>query len=787
MSIQLSEILQNTLSSEKIIREKATETLKEMEKLDMLLYLNSLTSVFTNNNIQEHIRIAAGIAMKNIFRLRRAPVESLIQIKEKLIETLSTDLPRIGSTCSQIIEAIASFEIELDNKTTLLDPLIKGALDDSDDNRRINSFIGLGFIYESNSCEQIVYQTGNVLRAVMNSLEAENPKLRKEALETFYQTIQFIGTNIEQEAGRDYIIQKVFERTSDSSEEIKTLAIQSLKEIFKNFYEYFSDYCEKGFFDQILLLLNTKDPVLAYEIVEFFITILEIEILKVEYGEEIHKIGSRYSRQLTEILLVIACSDDSLDDDVETEWGKETASMFCLSLLCKVIDREIFMSIQDTIHTFIRSKSVSPKWQDRNTSLLAFNAILEGGADSLSNEVGNAIEFFLSRLQDESAQVRDTAAWLIGRVYETVPESKTLDMEVTGNVFKTILSMDYNFQTTNTIWTLMEIIREMKLEPSRDIVTGLMDLIYALLQKSDFALIASVYDLQKTLIEYINNNELDIVQNLLVKTLDDIEGSLRSNLMTVHIAGQLSIIEASVKKLNIIGKHEINIRVLYIIYNILKEQESPQNNYKIDSLLLLSSTIDLMSSDISACFPQIMPALLDLLKEHDDYHLQKNAIGVVGDITRSASSEDFMEYGDRIMEILLRALNSDDVNKTVKPECILCIGDILMCVDANRFSRYINPVMEVFGSACALAKVYSESIEEIEDISLALLEFFHIAIITYNNSDIPLSNQHRDIINSFCVDLSMTDLSKENQRVGKFIHTIKRSLNSFSSEPSLLN
>lgn len=72
-------------------------------------------------------------------------------------------------------------------------------------------------------------------------------------------------------------------------------------------------------------------------------------------------------------------------------------------------------------------------------------------------------------------------------------------------------------------------------------------------------------------------------------------------------------------------------------------------------------------------------------------------VGVLGDVCR-AVEDQIAPFCDGVMQILLTNLQSDDVQRTIKPQILSCFGDIAMAI-GDRFEKYLPHVLNMLQSA----------------------------------------------------------------------------------------
>ena len=73
------------------------------------------------------------------------------------------------------------------------------------------------------------------------------------------------------------------------------------------------------------------------------------------------------------------------------------------------------------------------------------------------------------------------------------------------------------------------------------------------------------------------------------------------------------------------------------------------------------------------------------------------SVGVLGDVCRALEDQIF-SYCDSIMQILLRNLQSDDVQRSIKPMILACFSDVALAIN-DRFEKYLPHVLTMLQSA----------------------------------------------------------------------------------------
>lgn len=92
-----------------------------------------------------------------------------------------------------------------------------------------------------------------------------------------------------------------------------------------------------------------------------------------------------------------------------------------------------------------------------------------------------------------------------------------------------------------------------------------------------------------------------------------------------------------------------------------------------------------------------MPYLATALQAQEEYQLCSIAVGLIGDICR-ALGPNSVQYCDEFMNALLKNLQSEFLNRSVKPPILSCFGDIALAI-GPAFRPYVETTMAVLEQA----------------------------------------------------------------------------------------
>jgi importin subunit beta-1 len=274
-------------------------------------------------------------------------------------------------------------------------------------------------------------QSNQILTAIVNGMRKEerSDHVRLAACNALLNSLEFTRSNFSKDTERNYIMQIICEATQSENAQIKVSALQNLVKIMNLYYQFMESYMGQALFAITVSAMKSNDDDVSLQGIEFWSSVCEEESeLQIELEEaaeegraptETSRYYARGALQyLVPILLQRLCEQkDSEDDD---EWNPCKAAGVCVMLLATCVQDEILQHVMPFINDNIKSQN----WQHRDAAVMTFGSIVEGpSVDKLKPIVEQAMPMFIELLKDPSVIVRDTAAWTIGRICETVPEA----------------------------------------------------------------------------------------------------------------------------------------------------------------------------------------------------------------------------------------------------------------------------------------------------------------------------------------------------------------------------
>ncbi|OON23129.1 HEAT repeat protein [Opisthorchis viverrini] len=476
VDVGLLAVLEKSVSPVQQELEAAQHFLEKAAEADLVGLLRQLSDVLCNAECSPVVRMQAGLQLKNALYSKDADIKSVYQqrwlqltpdarqyIKKNCLAALGTETTA-HSSAAQCVAYIACAELPAMQWPDLMNHLVENVVTArSSEACKHATLETIGYICQDivrllpivfshfQDPNILVSQSNAILTAIVCGMKKEEPSdnVRLAATNALLNSLEFTKHNFDVDNERNYIMQVVCESTQSPHPQIRVAALQCLVKIMSLYYGYMETYMKQALFAIacytvclliILLLKITLDamkdsiPEVALQGIEFWSTVCDEEIdLAIDAAECYEKgqppaVSSMFYAKgalqfITPILMeILAHQDESMDDD---EWNPSKAAGVCLMLLAQCCED----AIVDLVIPFVKENIKKPDWRYRDAAVMSFGSILEGpNPTALKPLVESAMPVIIELLRDESAAVRDTAAWTIGRVCETLPEVALQDV-----------------------------------------------------------------------------------------------------------------------------------------------------------------------------------------------------------------------------------------------------------------------------------------------------------------------------------------------------------------------
>lgn len=477
-------------------------------------YLQTLSTELANEAAQSTVRMAAGLALKNSFsareytRLRQVQERWLTQIdinvkngvKSLALKTLASNDARAGQAAAQFIASIAAIEIPRDQWPELMPELVK-YVGEGADHQKQASLTAIGFICETDDADlrdSLAQHSNAILTAVVQGARKEEPNgdVRNAAITALGDSLEFVRTNFENEGERNYIMQVICEATQADDTRIQQGAYGCLNRIMGLYYDKMRFYMEKALFGLTIQGMKSDEEDVAKLAIEFWCTVCEEEIsieddnnqvalfisslledkeniyMDTDLPVQAQAEGSTEMREyfnfarvatqeVVPVLLELLAKQD--EDAADDEYNISRAAYQCLQLWAQAVGSNLVPQVLAFVEKNLRAED----WHYRDAAVSAFGAIMEGPDEKVLHPlVQQALPVLIGMMNDQKVQVRDSVAYALGRICETVSESidpQTHLQPLIASLFQGLTS--HPKMASSCCWALMNLADRFAGEP----------------------------------------------------------------------------------------------------------------------------------------------------------------------------------------------------------------------------------------------------------------------------------------------------------------------------------
>ncbi|KAF2143455.1 uncharacterized protein K452DRAFT_225317 [Aplosporella prunicola CBS 121167] len=751
--MDVNQVLEGTLSPDAAIRTNAETQLTQAAEADFPAYLTTLATELANEQAQPHIRTAAALALKNSFsareysRLREVQARWLAQdpaiksqVKALALTTLASNDSRAGNAAAQFIASIAAIEIPQNQWPELMGVLVenvgKGA-----DHQKQASLTTIGFICDTEDHElreSLATHSNAILTAVVQGARKEetNSDVRNAAISALSDSLEFVRTNFENEGERNYIMQVICEATQAEDTRIQQGAYGCLNRIMGLYYDKMSFYMEKALFGLTIQGMKNDEEDVSKLAVEFWCTVCEEEISIEDDNTQANAEGSTELREyfnfarvatpeVVPVLLELLAKQD--EDAADDEYNISRAAYQCLQLWAQTVGSAVVPAVLQFVEKNLRSED----WHLRDAAVSAFGAIMEGPEEKMLDPlVKQALPVLIGMMEDPVIQVRDSAAYALGRICETCADSvdpSTHLQPLISSLFTGLAS--HPKMASSCCWALMNLADRFAGAPgcqSNPLSPHFQASVTHLLQVTERAdadnqLRTAAYEVLNSFTMNSANDSLEMIGHLSLVILERLEKTLPLQQQVVSVEDKMTLEEMQTSLVSvvmaIIQRLEAEIkpqadRIMQVFLQLLASA-GPKSNVPDAVLAAIGSLANALEEDFFKYMEAFSPYLYNALGNQDEPALCAMAIGLVSDITRSLG-EKVQPFCDTFMNYLLNNLRSSTLGNQFKPAILQCFGDIAQSIGGH-FETYLSVVAQVL--------VQASQINFNQDTSFEMLDY----------------------------------------------------------------
>ncbi|TQN69924.1 Importin subunit beta-1 [Colletotrichum shisoi] len=757
-SSEINQVLANSLSPDANLRNAAEQQLTQAADNNFPLYLATLVQELANDSADGSIRAAAGLALKNAFTardfarhqelqakwLQQTDDETKTRVKDLTLQTLSSSNAQAGQAAAQVISSIASIELPRGQWQDLMGTLVKN-VSEGGEHQKQASLTTIGYICESQDPDlraALITHSNAILTAVVQGARKEETSLevRLAAITALGDSLEFVGNNFKHEGERNYIMQVVCEATQADDSRIQQGAFGCLNRIMGLYYDNMRFYMEKALFGLTILGMKSSDEDVAKLAVEFWSTVCEEEIgieddnTQVEIADQMrpfYNFARVAANEVVPVLLLLLTKQD--EDAADDEYNLARAAYQCLALYAQAIGAAIISPVLQFVEGNLRAED----WHHRDAAVSAFGAIMDGPDEKVLDPiVKQALPILIGMMDDSSLHVKDSTAYALGRITESVSDSIDPNQHLDPLIRSLFNGLMSNAKIASSCcWALMNLAERFSGDLSdaqnpltphfNQSVTNLLALTAR--PDCDSYVRTAAYEVLNVFVQNAASESMAPIASLSGVIIERLEGTVPMQSQVVSVEDRIMLEEMQTSLCT----------VLQAIIQRLDKEIIPQGDRIMQTLLQILSTVgskssvpdgvfatisalaNAMEEDFSKYMEAFTPFLYNALSNQEEPSLCSMAIGLVSDLTRSLG-ERSQPYCDNFMNHLLHNLKSTALSNQFKPAILQCFGDIAGAIGGH-FETYLSVIAQVLQQA-ATVNAGPEGPYEMYDYVISLRE-----------------------------------------------------------------
>lgn len=607
------------------------------------------------------------------------------------------------------------------------------------DSTKRSSLQTIGYVCETDDSElrdALAKHSNAILTAVVQGARKEEPnnEIRVAAITALGDSLEFVRTNFENEGERNYIMQVVCEATQAEESRIQEGAYGCLNRIMGLYYEKMRFYMEKALFGLTIQGMKSEEEDVAKLAVEFWCTVCEEEISIEDDNSQAQEEGAEprpyfnFARvatmEVVPVLLELMTKQD--EDATDDEYNISRAAYQAVQLWSQAVGQQVVQAILGFVDKNLKSED----WHYRDAAVSAFGAMMEGPDEEVLDPlVKQALPVLIEMMNDQTVQVRDSAAFALGRVCEACYES--IDPE---NLTKLITALfggltSHPKMASSCCWALMNLADRFAGEPgcesnplSQHWQASAQHLLQVTEATQDNQLRTAAYEVLNAFITNAANDSVHMVAGLSDVVIDRLEKTIPMQQQVVSVEDRLTLeeIQTSLTSviLTIIQRLEREIapqadRIMQLLLSLL--QSLPTKSSVPDTVLgAISALANVLEADFEKYMQAFVPFLLSALNNQEEPALCSVAIGLVSDISRGLEDK-VQPFCDQFMNSLLNNLRSAVLGNQFKPAILQCFGDIAQAI-GGAFETYLSVVGQVLQQAAGISTQEETNFEMLDYI-----------------------------------------------------------------------
>eukprot|EP00562_Extubocellulus_spinifer_P003635 CAMPEP_0178537046 /NCGR_PEP_ID=MMETSP0696-20121128/36395_1 /TAXON_ID=265572 /ORGANISM="Extubocellulus spinifer, Strain CCMP396" /LENGTH=871 /DNA_ID=CAMNT_0020169277 /DNA_START=56 /DNA_END=2671 /DNA_ORIENTATION=+ len=771
MSNDLTATLQACQSPDLSVRTAAEQALQSAEQNNFPEFTGALATELSTEGKAIQVRQLAGIHFKNLLYAKDEAVQTgkhdkwksmdattRAAVKALLLQAIRSPEQIARHTAAQACAEVAAIELPYNEWPEFLSTMMTNVTSaDHPDGVKVATLECLGF-----ACERLgeidagpsiaAETTDQMLTTIVDGIRADRPdNIRCAAATALRNSLLFTRKNMETPQERNMIMQTICEATQSQDVKTRTAAYECIVQIAYQYYHRLADYMQTIFQLTFNTIKTDEEPV-ALQAIEFWSTLCEEEQelldeaadaeergVELEPGRECVRYVAAALEHLTPLLTETMTKQDEDVEAGDEEWNLAMAAASCLQLVAETVEDLIVPAIMPFVQANIKNEN----WRYREAATMAFGSILTGPSpDAIGQFVNQSIPVLLEALSDPHILVRDTTAWVIGKICElhvrSVPSEtfpslvNTLSSKLLSETPRVSSQACFGLHNiaaafaddstaeatgTNAISPYMANLLQTLLQVADRQDAGEANLRVGAFEAVSMLIQNSAPDVKPVLLQLLPAIVDRLAKTFSMQTLSNDDKEQKEGLQGL-LCGVIQVLCLKLTKEDILPHADA------IMTNILQVLQSKNATCHEEAFSATSAVADQLEADFEKYMPALQPFLLMGLRNFEAYHVCVIAVGLVGDIARSIESK-LQPYCDDIMSALLQSLQNQSLHRSVKPPVLSSFGDIALAI-GGQFELYLQvSLMMLFQASQTRApEDDDELIEYVNSLREGILEAY---------------------------------------------------------------
>ncbi|KAG8465477.1 hypothetical protein KFE25_002784 [Diacronema lutheri] len=738
--MDITQILANAQSADAATRQHAEAMIEQAKQNNLGGCLVTLSAELANEEKPPEGRRLAGIIVKNCLDSKVASKQDELtqawlemdlamkqQIKVAVTSALASTAVQARQAAAQVVAKVAAIELPRGQWTDLIDALTANVTNSPSDLLKQAALETLGYICEEIEPEVLTVKSNQILTAVVQGMRKEEPNndVRRAATVALNNALESVKSNFDNATERDYIMQTVCEGCVAESHTVRIAAYECIVKIATLYYHHLSAYMQ-ALFQLTFEEIKTGRDEVAQQAVEFWSTVSDEEIQLQEEEEEARDTGESpdaLSHHFVKgampylVPLLLHTLTKQEEDQEEDAWNVAMAAGTCLALVAMAVKDSVVQHVMEFVQTNIQST----EWRFREASLLAFGSVLEGPSKAvLEPLVTQAVPVIVTLMRDTSVQVRDTAAWTIGRVCDLhagtlstiapgMHTTYTHELLKPGGVLLEALR-DEPRVACNVCWAIHNLAESLEVAEgaqSSQLSPYFLEMVRSLIQTTERAdsaennLRSSSFEALNTVLSQSATDTMANLREIVPYLCDKLERTFSMQIVSADdreeqnelqglLCGTLQVV---VQKL---GSEVVAFadRLMQLFLEVFNSKNATVHE---EALMAVGAVANGVARQFEKYMPHFRPFLILGLQNHEQHQVCSVAVGVIGDLCRALEASIF-PYCDELVTLLMQNLQNPNLNRNVKPPMLSIFGDIALAISGN-FEKYLAASMHMLAAA----------------------------------------------------------------------------------------